>query len=519
MSLFRPFRRDQRGNVAVMFALSLVPLVGMAGAAIDYSRVSQVHTKLADALDAAVLAVGSQPPMTDAKLYATVQSWMQVHMDTTIATSWKLDSVTQDKGNIVGIASADVDMTISRILGINSVPVTVQSQALRSLGKIELALVLDNTGSMKGTKIDTLKSAASKLVDSLAEATTDSNDLKVGLVPFSQTVNVGPDYQTANWLDAAGKSDAAKSLFMGLQVNRFDLFKAMGTTWSGCVETRDDAYEAAGTAPSAGQPDTLYVPYFAPDEPGAKGAKGYSEYNNSYLDDSADKDITKEFGLGRKANRSSDWYKYVQGDVLKYAGANPYSGTTGTFGYAYGPNSGCEIAPLMRLSSDTSAVKGAINAMIANGNTDIPAGLAWGWNVLAPDGPFGNGVPYRTDDWTKIVVLMTDGNNENAEGNQSDESYYSGVGYIWQGRMGATSANKSKRTDLRDAELGAMCTNMKAKGIVIYTVRVEVKNGSSSVLQDCASDPDKFYDVQNVGDLVATFDDIGGKIQKLRLAR
>jgi hypothetical protein len=177
------------------------------------------------------------------------------------------------------------------------------------------------------------------------------------------------------------------------------------------------------------------------------------------------------------------------------------------------------MAPLHRLSTDTAAVKKAIGAMIANGNTDIPVGLAWGGNVLSPEGPFGDGAPYGDSEWTKTVVLMTDGNNENAEGNDRDESYYSGVGYVWQGRMGITSGSKSRRTAIRDARLGEMCAAMKAKGVVIYTVRVEVRNGSSSVLEDCASDADKFYDVQNIADLVAVFDDIGGSIKRLRLAR
>ena len=118
-SVFRAFRRDQRGNIAILFALSLIPLIGMVGAAVDYTRVTQVHTKLGDALDAAILAAGSRPAMTDAELYDFVKSWMGVHMKDTLASGWTLDSVTQNKGNIVGRASADVDMTISRILGIS----------------------------------------------------------------------------------------------------------------------------------------------------------------------------------------------------------------------------------------------------------------------------------------------------------------------------------------------------------------------------------------------------------------
>jgi hypothetical protein len=93
--------------------------------------------------------------------------------------------------------------------------------------------------------------------------------------------------------------------------------------------------------------------------------------------------------------------------------------------------------------------------------------------------------------------------------------------------MGATTADKPKRTQLRDQALATLCSNVKGAGktapsqpdnVTIYTIRVEVKNGSSSVLKNCASDPDKFYDVQNVNQLVSVFQEIGGSIQKLRLA-
>ena len=92
--------------------------------------------------------------------------------------------------------------------------------------------------------------------------------------------------------------------------------------------------------------------------------------------------------------------------------------------------------------------------MIANGNTDIPIGATWGWNVLSDSGPFGDGVTYGTQDWTKIMVLMTDGNNENQLGNEENNSFYSGLGYVWQERMGvpADNNNKSERTKARDKQ-------------------------------------------------------------------
>ena len=85
--------------------------------------------------------------------------------------------------------------------------------------------------------------------------------------------------------------------------------------------------------------------------------------------------------------------------------------------------------------------------------------------------------------------------------------------------MGITSGTKAQRTTARDKRLGELCQKMKDAGIVIYTLRVEVKTGSSNVLQECASDPEKFYDVADSSKLTAAFQDIAGSIQKLRLAR
>jgi Flp pilus assembly protein TadG len=528
MPSFERFKRDNCGNVAVMFALALVPLLGAVGAAIDYSRVTEFRNQLIASLDAGVLAVGSQPQMTDTEAYTTVNDWVGTHMAQDAIGSWQLDSVTQnDQGEIVAMASGKVDTTIARVLGVTEIPISVTSEAVRSIGKVEVALVLDNTGSMRGTKIAKLKDAAGALIDTLAQATTNPDDLKIGLVPFSQTVNVGAQYANAAWLDVGGKSASAKSMFLGQEVNRFDLFNAVGKNWAGCVETRAMPYEPTETAPAASNPDTLYVPYFAPDEVGAKGVgngkNDNPKYSNSYIADSSLKTIKKQLqNLGLTGVLTLPDFRLFEGDILKYKGT-PATGTTSPMGYVYGPNAGCEIAPLLRLTSDPGEAKAAINNMIANGNTDIPIGATWGWNVLSDSGPFGDGVTYGTPNWTKIMVLMTDGNNENAVSDDTDlnASYYSGIGYVWQDRMGVPPDNTSKwdRTVARDDRLGQICDAMKQKGVVIYTIRVEVNNGSSDVLEKCASSDDKFYDVNDVAELTATFEKIGGSIQKLRLAQ
>ena len=135
MSVFSRFARSARGNVAVMFGLAMVPVVGAVGAAIDYSRVVEVRSELADALDGGVLAVGSKAALSDAQALAMVKQWVDIHMAGVDAT-WTVDSITQDaSGKITGTASAKVRTTIARVLGIAEVPVGVTSQVVRSLGR------------------------------------------------------------------------------------------------------------------------------------------------------------------------------------------------------------------------------------------------------------------------------------------------------------------------------------------------------------------------------------------------
>jgi Flp pilus assembly protein TadG len=522
MSVFariRSFRESERGNFSMMFALALVPLLGMVGAAIDYAHYSEVRSRLANALDGGLLAVGAQPDMTDEEAFTIVNNWLAANIGDKDSGDWKLDSVMlNDDGTITGALSASVDTTLARVLGVDQLPINVTSEAIRSLGKVEVALVLDNTGSMKGTKLTKLKEAATSLVESLANATKDPADLKIALVPFSQTVNVGSEYASAAWMDTAAKSSVHDDIFTKDSgatysgTNRFSLFKTMKVNWGGCVESRPYPYDVTEAPPSASTPDTLYVPYLAPDEPDdqykSKG-KWYDYYNNNYLADiSSDKK-----------------WKGKQGNPSKYKDkknfTNSVTDTTGAFGYHYGPNSGCEMEPIQRLTSDSDKVVDAIDDMVAIGNTHINVGLQWGWHVLSPNAPFGDGVAYDDPDWTKVVVLLTDGNNENAYGNEEDESYYSGYGYVWQNRFGTTSTSASKRTEALDDRLEELCTNMKADdvGIVIYTVRVEVKSGSSDVLKNCASEDDNFKEVADVSDLEETFANIGGSIQKLRLKK
>ncbi|OIQ73005.1 hypothetical protein GALL_453600 [mine drainage metagenome] len=120
----------------------------------------------------------------------------------------------------------------------------------------------------------------------------------------------------------------------------------------------------------------------------------------------------------------------------------------------------------------------------------------------------------------KIIILMTDGDNTNTSPSNSNgnASYYEGLGYIWQNLLGITSGSSSTRTSKMNGRFTALCSNVKDQGITIYTVGVQVSSSSKTLLQNCATTTDKYYDVTAASDLSAAFSSIAGSINALRIS-
>lgn len=513
--LGRIFRRfDDRGNVAIVAALAMGPICVAGLGAVDLARATTAKAELQDALDAAALGAARTPATTDAELKAAGDRFLAQNLSLSDefalgATDFKAGA----DGNVLATAELKVRPFIAGMLSNGEMSIVATSEVVRASVKVEIALVLDTTGSMNtGSKLADMKRAAKDFVTKMEEAANKSvepNAVKISLVPFSNTVRVdGTTYLNSPWIDQAGASPINNEIFTtatGTQhANRLTLFATLGTAWRGCVEMRQAPYDVQDTAPSTGTPATLYTPYFAPDEPDSK-TTGYSDsFENNYVPDNT--------------GSTTNW-RVKQGAINKYGGTKRGSMTT-----SFGPNRGCGLSKMRRLSTDFQAIRDDIDALVADGNTNIPIGMAWGWNTLSPQGPFADGVAYNTPKHQKIVVLMTDGQNTMSQRDTPNDGTYAAMGYIWQGRLIRSNgqaltngASSTTRTEALDHRLSLLCTNMKAKDIEIYTIRVEA--GSSTLLQNCATSRDNFYNVTDSSTLTAVFQSIAGQIAALHLAR
>jgi Flp pilus assembly protein TadG len=532
-------RRDQRGAIAVQFAFLAIPLSVLIFAMVDLGRVSLQRRQMQDALDAATLMAARSTAVTDPDLdkvgdaaFVAEIAGLGLGIDGSNAT------FKAGKDNtVVGTASGVIKPIIANLWTNKDITITATSEVVRSVKKLEVALVLDNTGSMASklgsvSKIEALKTAAKSLVSTLAAAAaraSDTDAVKISVVPFSMTVNVGSTYQTANWITGTQPSAYGTDLFNTSQ-NRFTLLNNMGLSWKGCVESRPAPYDIQDTAPSSGVPATMFVPFFAPDEPDDYAAYGGGSY---YRDSRAVwwGTIVNNWITNDKSSSTS--WTTRQGEPNKYAANNKSNiisaAKTGT---DYGPNAGCGLTSLMRLTNVRTAagattVTDKLDDMIADGNTNVAMGLMWGWHTISPNAPFADGAAYNAPKVQKIIVLLTDGDNVNTEiDNNVNDSYYSGYGYITQGRLKNSSnvslgsgSTGNDRTNAMDSRQTKTCANAKAAGVQIYSIGVGVSSRAKAILQACATSNDMYFDVNDATELTGVFNTIAGAIQNLRISK
>lgn len=258
----RRFMADRRGSYAIIFAITLVPLLVAIGAAVDISQAFVVKQRMTKALDAAGLAVGGTAGLTTAELQAMAQDFFDANYPAAKLGIPGAVSVTQT-GQVVSLAvTATMPTSIMGIVGIDTMNIAANSQITRMGKKLEVVLVLDTTGSMGGSsKLSTMKTAAKDLIATVSAAAAAPGDVKVSVVPFAVDVKVGTANKAADWLKWTWTTTKSMS-----SVKECDMTSAGSTwtctlkpsKWKGCVIDRDQDFDISNSIPVAGDAATLY---------------------------------------------------------------------------------------------------------------------------------------------------------------------------------------------------------------------------------------------------------------------
>ena len=458
--LLSRFLKNQRGGVAPMFALCIIPLIGFVGAAVDYSHANSLKAKLQAALDATALAMAKiAPTVTPAELQTRTNAHFLAMFNYPDAKNVTLTpSYTNSGGGQLLIkATATMDTSFMGLMGHPSLNIGSSTTIKWGNTRLRVSLVLDNTGSMNDSgKMPAMQAAAKNLLKQLKDAATTNGDVYVSIIPFSKDVNVGASNYNQSYI-------------------RWDLWDAANPSsggFSGSICYNGTLYTISGgsivnggscSSPTSGicYNGTLY------------------NWNGS------------SFTINGSCTNHMTWNGCVTDRDQDYDTTNT-APTTGATLFPAEQFHDCPVQ-LMPLSYDWTALNAKIDAMTPGGMTNQTIGLQWGFQSLTA-APFT--IPAKDANYTynQVIILLTDGLNT-------------------QSRFSTTQATIDLRTK-------KVCTNINAAGISLYPLHVNTDGDpASTILQQCASDSGKYFTVTSAGQINNVFSQIGTQLSRLRIAK
>jgi Flp pilus assembly protein TadG len=585
-----------RGAVSLIFAVSASVMLGALSMTIDLGRYAISQARMQSALDVANLTASmDMGHYASTTCPTSLTAWQKDalayyntnmpngYLDILLSSSNFNATCTNNPpsnggGQYVQLsATGELPLMMPAFLGSkgsststgstggNDMQVAASNQVARNpQTQLELALVLDNTGSMAQTlsgssasKIVGLKNAANNLLGQLF-AQSGSAQYYIGIVPFASTVNVG---MTPSWL-GTGNTTIPASLSAGTGTwlqQSFSSYNSSGVSmsgtpkvslsgtswawtgsgWGGCVVEPHDssgnlaalAYSPSSATETSTSPYLQFTPYYY-NVPSA-GLTLYTKTTSkktTTCTTSTVSQVPATIGSGS------------EGTCTTTSTALPISQwnqTSANNAYTLNQNNLCIGTPVTFLTNDSQQLTHAIGAMQPAGNTIIPLGLLWGWRMLSSSwaGTWNQRsiittplpLPESSMGLQRVLILMTDGQNDVSSGQGSNSippgqevTYFNGLSGVGTNNLHAPSVSSTLANGLIvqsdiDSYQAAVCTAIKNAGITIYTIAFGAGAAGTS-LQSCAS-PGDYYIASNNSSLNTVFQQIASQIAVLRLTQ
>jgi Flp pilus assembly protein TadG len=244
---------NEDGSTVTFLAAAIVPLVAFSGLSIDTARGYLVKQRLAYAIEAAALAAAkADPGSTSDEIEALGNKYFNANFPSGtmgIAAPEVTYTISANKREITVAAKADMPTALMTVVGINDVTVGSEATAQRQSKGLELAIALDNTGSMGGY-IDDLQDAAHLLLDTLYGESDTVENLWVALLPFDARVNLSTyrnsifdfsvSWSTRNYVCANARTTSPYTIddTAPTSTNSSTLFTSRFNLGSGCEATK-----------------------------------------------------------------------------------------------------------------------------------------------------------------------------------------------------------------------------------------------------------------------------------------
>lgn len=583
--MFRHFLRSRGGNVALYFAVAALPITILVGSAVDLARGNNAKQHVREALDLAVLAAATDMTRGAAEEEATATG-ANVFADNIatlgIKASCNAPVITADARTheITGRADCTMPLTFAAVIGRDEMDLDPEAAAIYG-GKVEVALMLDVSGSMRGQRLSDLQSAANRLIDTLIPV-SGSGDVRISLAPYSTAVNAGAYGDIATGITdlyahtvenlGADPNKLVDALVTSGTSEIFDLIDAAGNNGLGALPP--------GFFACASATDPVPISHTFPYVCEIRGENGVGADNCSQWS-SGGRDIY-HLPESMFPVRTSTHLYYYYNDGYQYGEPNcwsgcPYAQTGNITDYTYedvhGGTVPADCIDGSGTSSQTAAdwqaldwnaaslsytdydwsVLGAAHAAnigMLNCVTERPGAQAFTnvSPVTYPVGAKASACPRSAvEPLTHNKTILKDAiASLNADGWTAG---HLGIAWSWytlspdwsaawpfnrRTEHGGTeevsrfailmtdgSFNTYYESGLGNsrAQAASLCDAMKADGIQIYSVAFNAPASSKTTLQDCASTGANYFEATTGSELLAVYDKIAANLDQVRLTQ
>lgn len=558
------FHRAESGNVAVFFAIAILPMLALVGAAIDYARVNNARTALQTALDTAALMVSKDASigtLTDDQVTEKAQAYFKALYNHPEAPVGPIDAkYTPNSGQGASIllsGGGSMQTDFMKVAGFPTIDFKSSSTTKWGNTRMRVAMALDNTGSMaQNNKMSNMQTAAKDMITTLSGFNKVEGDVYISIIPFAKDVNAGTSNVNAAWLNWTEWE--AEPAF--LTANGYP---------------QDWIYIGPGSPCPFDTPETrsssTKFGFSCMDRPATLSGAGYVYYNNSNNIPSSGSYsgmICPSVDNGRKlSGKSGIFYNGCYTSVVDQikqidSGRNASCGSTkGCTCSGSGSNRVCKQTTYKHYwrshptdstvaaaaAPGHSTWKGCVNDRDQSYDT---LNTAWSSGTSTPS------TMYYAEQWKDCLPATVTGmsNKWSDLRGQIDDMVPSGntnqsIGFAWawqtlntsNGPFQAQSKDKNyvyndylvllsdgmntqnrwtqNSSDI-DARQAILCKNIKDSGITIFTIQVNINNADplSQVLQNCASNGN-FQMITTAGQTADAFQNILNQIAKLRIAK
>lgn len=475
-----PLHNDISGNAAMIYALTVLPILAVAGFAIDYERQLTTRYQVQVSLDAAALATTLRLNHFGDMEQEELNNVAQEYFDGSFQPNAHL-ALNAIDASIVGdevllSINGALDTTFMEIIGQTTMPIGASTGVVYNIQRpVEITLVLDTSESMAGSKLTALQEASRELVDILLPNEDDATAnvaARMSVIPFNDYVRIDTAYKYAGWIRDTDSYTTEKESCSTSNEAREE---------AGCYQEEYSCTKTTGSVEQGNQEQYTGTckRWVCP-----QGAEPEKTCTTKY--------------------KNYEW----QGCML----SRSYPFNTTDASYSTHPISGfqhtgnwCEnnVGLSKELTSDHFEVDQVIGSLKAKRKTYIPTGLIWGLRSLSSQAPFEGAEDYASfasEDGRKVLMLMSDGANT----------------------VSPNSSGKHSNSDTNKANTYTeeICDEIKAQNIEVFTIAFDLEDDETKdMLEDCATDASYYYDADDAEELREAFVAVGRDLAELAISR